>query len=387
METRPIPLVHYRMMRDMAFHMHQVAVVCLLFVLGADYRIGSPQREERVLAAGVTHRVYVMDGPYRADVIRIDRAYAHADLLAWRSGGLQRTTAQARDAGASVRRVIAAINADFYSFQTTWPVSYHVMDGEFVHATPSARSHMLVGPEGEVFFDRPTYRGYVVSRRDTLRLVGVNRARNGLNAVWYNHHAQDRVRSDSTGFMIRLRPISGGKAVVVGVTEGYGPAVVSDPMISVGPRHPSAGAFRGVAAGDTLIVRMGFTEAAHRSARQVLGGGGMILENGQPVQDLNETRERLGRNFMTARHPRTVVATNADRSLIWLVTIDGRQEASLGMSFAEMADFLLTLGATDALNLDGGGSTAMVIDGEVVNRPSDITGERAVANVLLLVER
>jgi exopolysaccharide biosynthesis protein len=70
-----------------------------------------------------------------------------------------------------------------------------------------------------------------------------------------------------------------------------------------------------------------------------------------------------------------------------LVTIDGRQEASLGMSFAEMADFLLTLGATDALNLDGGGSTAMVIDGEVVNRPSDITGERAVANVLLLVER
>jgi len=371
----------------MALHMHQVAVVCLLFVLGADYRIGLPQRDERVLAAGVTHRVYVMDGPYRADVIRIDRAYAHADIVAWRSGGLQRTTAQVRDASASMRRVIAAINADFFSFETTWPVGYQVTDGEFVHATPSARSHMLVGAEGEVHFGRPTYRGLVVAGRDTLRLVGVNRSRDGANAVWYNTHAKDRVRSDSTGYVIRLRQISGGKAVVLEVAEGYGPVVVSGPMISVGPRHPSAAAFRGVGTGDTLIVRMGFTEAAHRSARQVLGGGGMILENGRPVQELNESRERLGRNFMTARHPRTVVATNADRSLVWLVTIDGRQEASLGMSFAEMADFLLTLGATDALNLDGGGSTAMVIDGEVVNRPSDITGERAVANVLLLVER
>ena len=367
--------------------MHQVAVACLFFVLGADYRIGSPQRDERVLAAGVTHRTYVLGGPYRADVIRIDRAYSHAELLAWRSGGLQRTTAQVRDAGASVRRVIAAINADFFSFQTTWPVGYQVTDGDFVHATPSARSHMLVGPEGEVFFDRPTYRGYVVSGQDTLRLVGVNRARNGVNAVWYNAHARDRARSDSTGYVIQLRPISGGRAVVTRLMDGYGPASVTAPMISVGPRHPKAAAFRILASGDTLRVDMGFTETPHRTARQVLGGGGMILENGKPVQELNETRERLGRNFMTARHPRTLVATNADRSRVWLITIDGRQEASLGMSFAEMADFLLNLGATDALNLDGGGSTAMVIDGEIVNRPSDITGERAVANVLLLVER
>lgn len=355
--------------------------------MGADYRIDMQPDPERILAPGVSYRAFALDGPFRADVIRIDRSEADAELLAWRAGGLQRTTAQARDAGASVARVIAAINADFFSFQTTWPVGYQVTDGEFVHATPSARSHVLVGPEGEVFFDRPTYRGHVISGQDTLRLVGVNRARNGVNAVWYNTHAKDRARSDSTGYVIQLRPIPGGRAVVARVMDGYGPASVTAPMISVGPRHPKAAAFRMLASGDTLRVEMGFTEAPHRAARQVLGGGGMILENGEPVQELNETRERLGRNFMTARHPRTLVATNADRSLVWLVTIDGRQEASLGMSFAEMADFLLTLGATDALNLDGGGSTAMVIDGEVVNRPSDITGERAVANALLLVER
>lgn len=367
--------------------MHQVAVICLLFISGADYRIASPQREERVLAAGVTYRTYVMEGPFRADVIRIDRSKAEAELVAWRSGGLQRTSAQARDAEGTADRVIAAINADFFSFQTTWPVSYQVTDGEIVHATPSARSHLLVGPGGEVAFGQPTFRGHAIAGSDTLRLVGVNRARNGVNAVWYNTHAKDRVRSDSSGYVIRLRMLADGKAVVSGVENGYGPVSVGGPMISVGPRHPKAQAFRQLGAGDTLRIEMGFTEQAHRAARQVLGGGGMILENGLPVSELNESRERLGRNFMTARHPRTLVATNADRSLVWLVTVDGRQEASVGMSFAEMADFLLTLGATDALNLDGGGSTAMVIDGEVVNRPSDITGERAVANVLLLVER
>lgn len=56
------------------------------------------------------------------------------------------------------------------------------------------------------------------------------------------------------------------------------------------------------------------------------------------------------------------------------------------MTFSEMADFLLSIGAWNALNFDGGGSTTMVVGGRVVNSPSDKSGERPVANVLAVVK-
>jgi exopolysaccharide biosynthesis protein len=70
-----------------------------------------------------------------------------------------------------------------------------------------------------------------------------------------------------------------------------------------------------------------------------------------------------------------------------MVTVDGRQTFSVGMSLPEFADLLLKLGACQAINLDGGGSTTMVLEGQIVNYPSDQTGERSVGNCLLLVAR
>ena len=65
--------------------------------------------------------------------------------------------------------------------------------------------------------------------------------------------------------------------------------------------------------------------------------------------------------------------------------VDGRQKKRVGMNFEEMADFLLSLGVTNAINLDGVGSTTMVVKGKVVNSPSDKTGERPVANSILVI--
>ena len=75
--------------------------------------------------------------------------------------------------------------------------------------------------------------------------------------------------------------------------------------------------------------------------------------------------------------PRTVVATTQDQSTLYLVVVDGRSQLSVGMTLKELADFLLYIGAFHALNLDGGGSSELVVrDLEtqrltVVNRPSD----------------
>jgi hypothetical protein len=84
--------------------------------------------------------------------------------------------------------------------------------------------------------------------------------------------------------------------------------------------------------------------------------------------------------FVRARHPRTLAGVRADGRLL-LVTVDGRRRGwSTGMTLPEAARLMLSLGARDALNLGGGGSTTMTIRGEVVNRPSDRTGERRVSN-------
>ena len=80
--------------------------------------------------------------------------------------------------------------------------------------------------------------------------------------------------------------------------------------------------------------------------------------------------------FVAARQPRTLAGVRADGTLL-LVTVDGRRPGwSVGMTLPEAARLMRSLGARDALNLDGGGSTTMIVRGEVVNRPSDRGGER-----------
>ena len=68
------------------------------------------------------------------------------------------------------------------------------------------------------------------------------------------------------------------------------------------------------------------------------------------------------------------------------MTVDGRQQSSIGMSLVEFGDLMIGLGCYQALNLDGGGSTTMVVENKIVNSPSDSTGERPVANALLVVK-
>ncbi|NIP83786.1 MAG: sporulation protein, partial [Gemmatimonadetes bacterium] len=94
-------------------------------------------------------------------------------------------------------------------------------------------------------------------------------------------------------------------------------------------------------------------------------------------------QEGVIESFGAARHPRTAVGWDAGR-VLWVV-VDGRQPPhSVGMSLPELEALLLRLGASDAINLDGGGSTTLAVGGRVANRPSDAEGERPVANALVL---
>ncbi len=117
----------------------------------------------------------------------------------------------------------------------------------------------------------------------------------------------------------------------------------------------------------------------------ILGGGPRLVRDGRPAAASDTGIYPEG--FAAARHPRTAVGVRTDGCIL-LVTVDGRQpEMSVGMTIAELASLLIELGAVEAVNLDGGGSTAMVVRGRVVNSPSDLTGERAVGDALLVFLR
>ena len=113
---------------------------------------------------------------------------------------------------------------------------------------------------------------------------------------------------------------------------------------------------------------------------QAVGGGPRLLRDG--AVSIETRDERFHDSFTVRRHPRTGLGLKGNELLI--VTVDGRQPGySEGMTLPEFARFLLSRGCTDAMNLDGGGSTAMVVRGKIVNSPSDGT-ERKVADALAL---
>ncbi len=107
-------------------------------------------------------------------------------------------------------------------------------------------------------------------------------------------------------------------------------------------------------------------EAGRRRITDGVSGRPMIVDHGRIAQELYT----FPRTF--SREPRSAVGVSEDGRTVILVTVDGRRTTSHGGTLTEMAELMIELGASRAINLDGGGSTTMFVAGEggVVNRPS-----------------
>jgi hypothetical protein len=126
-----------------------------------------------------------------------------------------------------------------------------------------------------------------------------------------------------------------------------------------------------------------------RPGLSVLNGGPELVRDGK----LHITQRRDGMvhpgepsfayGWVLERNPRTLAGLDAEGRTV-LVTVDGRQLGELGLSIPEAAQVARSLGVVDALNLDGGGSTAMVVRGGLISHPSDATGERAVGDAIVV---
>jgi hypothetical protein len=341
-----------------------------------------------VIAPGVVHtKIRDPKGPWKIHVIAIelDQASTIEPALATRKlPGAETTSAIAQRYGA-----LAAINGD-YMRESGRPVMLFAQDGE-LGQTALARGVNFAVDESEsaAFIKRQVPRIWF---RDS---DGSEHAVNSYNAGW---PGADMIAAFSALGGRDEKPPYGACSARLYPTEGPRPAstttgvgqthVVHEVACKDGRMFPKQGrvlstplaGFRsseinpGLAPGEQ--VELGWS-LEWPGVTETIGGNPTLVRDGEIFIGRGET------SFFN-RHPRTGVGYTADGKVLF-VTVDGRQAGySVGMTPLRFAKLFRSLGATYALNLDGGGSTTMVVNGDVINRPSG-GSQRLVSSALLLL--
>lgn len=124
-----------------------------------------------------------------------------------------------------------------------------------------------------------------------------------------------------------------------------------------------------------LVIK---TNPEWKGVKHIISGGPYLVKNGEVYVDM--TAQKLG--AIGGRNPRSAIGYTADNNFI-LVAVDGREGSSIGMTLMELANFMQSIGCVGAINLDGGGSTVMYVNGRVVNKPH-MTGGIPLSNAIIL---
>lgn len=122
------------------------------------------------------------------------------------------------------------------------------------------------------------------------------------------------------------------------------------------------------------------TNPEWKNVKHIISGGPYLVKEGAVFVDMTE--QKL--NAIGGRNPRSAIGYTADNNLV-LVAVDGREGSSVGMTLMELAYFMQSIGCTNAMNLDGGGSTVMYVEGQVVNNPAQ-RGGIPLSNAIVLSE-
>jgi hypothetical protein len=295
--------------------------------------------------------------------------------LAQESGlGRGRTSEAARRAGA-----IAAVNGGFFSAGGD-PLGCLMVDGEVLSEPIEGRTCAGVTDDGRLLFDAMRLEAGAQTDAGQMGIDAVNRARGANELVLYRPAFGPSTRTNVFGAETTVID-----DVVTAVVDGAGNSPIPPGgYVLSGHGRARTALLAVLRPGDrvTLSVRLvpvsGDPEWA--AVRHVFGGGPRLLSSGLYVGG-----EGFRALLIERRHPRTVIGRTADGRIV-LAVAGGRQPYhSLGMTLPEVAGMLRQLGVVDALNLDGGGSSTLVVRGVVINLPSDEFGERPVSDVLLVM--
>ena len=350
------------------------------------------------LAPGVWHHaVHLIEGPWAIHVVELDLEQAWA-------AGVRLQTARAED-GPVVSKTstlaadaLAAINGDFWVGSPIHPAGVLIGDGELMQEPGSLSAFAITAAGKPVMGVFNMRAGLITKSGHVLRVSHLNREpRASDELTYYNRYSwADSVRAP-VGFFLQSLDSTATilndtvAAQVIQVRRRVWPLKLSSSqwLIAGGADFARSNT---IAPGDTVQLYTMLPPAVD-VLLEAIGGGPRIVRDG--VASIEYEQENLSADFAADRHPRTAIGFSRDEKTVFLVTVDGRQPGhSVGMSLQELARLMSTQlrlfsrsqdNAHQAINLDGGGSTTMVVRQRVVNRPSEPTGERPVANALLVV--
>jgi hypothetical protein len=317
-----------------------------------------------------------LPGPFRSAALLIDPHAGPRLALAVGDGQRMRrirTSEIARRAGA-----LAATNGGFFS-PSGDPLGCLMVNGEVVSEPDAQRTCAGFTRQGAVIFDRVRLEAEVTTPTGRAAIDGVNRDRRSDELVLYRPSFDQSTHTNAFG---AEATVSGG--VVTAVADLRGNVVIPrDGFVLSGHGRARQWILEMLSVGTAVAVRVRFgPESGDPRWQQVVhavGGGPRLLATGQLAGG-----EGFPATLIVRRHPRTAIGVMRDGRIV-LIVVDGRQPPhSLGMTILELGLEMQRRGAVDAMNLDGGGSSTLVVAGRVVNLPSDEAGERPVASALVV---
>ncbi len=342
------------------------------------------------LMPGVTYEKGVQFTPHGPVAIHIVRGPRPTGLYALQPTlsnetiqGTERVTAMQKRLSTSATMV--GVNGDFYA--GSGRPSGVLMRNGIVESPPFGdRSSTGITPDGGLdvrkveFFG--TWRG--LGQRRTLNDLNQVPGANGISLYTPAYGTTTPSQSGVTEAVIHPFPPTTPNldlaGPVVHLATGGGTPI---------PQGGAVIAARGTAAqrlveeapiGTTLTLRI-ILRPEWTGIANAVGGGPVLVRDGGPVF---RAQEAFTASQLSPRNPRTAVGQTADGRVLMVVTDGRRPGYSVGMTNFELAQTLVRLGAVTATAFDGGGSSTLAFDGNLLSRPSDRGGERPVANALQL---
>jgi hypothetical protein len=334
-------------------------------------------------------------GPIAVSLLRLD---PHRITLTSALSNGEVLSAETVDGIARRLGAVAAINGGFFNSQNGEPAGLLKVAGELVSDATAPRAAVIIHTPPlaptELTFDqlaaKVTMTFTAEGREWTVPVNGVDttRARGRLMLYTPAYHADTDTAPTGTEWVLDGSPL---RVVDVRMNFGHTRIPPKGAVLSFGGTdlpESLAALVEDVAVSFDITWKSthGLSDDRLDDAAHIVNGAGLLRRDGQVltewrVEGLNE------RTFTGARHPRTLVGLDRE-GFIWLAAVDGRQpDYSIGMTFADLQRLCDRLELVSAVNLDGGGSTTMVVNGQLVNRPSDPAGARPVSDAIVVTMR
>jgi hypothetical protein len=359
----------------------------------------------RIVRPGVTHKQVVSSrGPWIVNILQIDLTQSELHIGAGRAFdrffGREKTSSIAQRHNTADHVVIAALNADFFSLKTGEIENNNIIDGTFVKGTPmtgspfdtfdNVHSQFAMTRNRKPLIDRFAFEGSITwSHGVTTGLTGINDLPRLQSLILYSDSYGPTTPTDTLNIPIREWPLTPAGTrfdtllcVVSGESSTGGTPITTGSFV-LSAYGRTEGSLTSFHKGDTVKVWTGLTPN-RGPITTLVGGWPRLVLNGKNIAANADSLEGTFPRFSANRHPRSGVGFSQDSTKVYFIIVDGRSEKSVGMSLIEFGDLMIAEGIYQGMNLDGGGSTTLVINGTIVNSPTDPAGERPVGNCLLL---